>query len=459
MIGPKPTTAAPPTAWHPASWRERAIVQVPAYRDAARAERVMAELRALPPLVTSWEVEALREQLAAAQEGRAFVLQGGDCAESFRDCNSDAIVTKLKILLQMSVVLVAGLKRPVVRIGRMAGQYAKPRSSDTESRDGTTLPSYRGDLVNRPDFTAAAREPDPELMLRAYERASMTLNFVRALIDGGFADLHHPENWDLDWVTHSAQADEYHRLVQAVADGLDFFEGLTGSSITEARRVEFYTAHEGLHLPYEEAQTRFLAHRQKWYDLTTHFPWIGARTADPDGAHVEFFAGVANPIGVKVGASVTPEQLKRLLARLNPDNQPGRLTLIHRLGAGQIADALPKLIDTVRREGARVLWVCDPMHGNTESTANGYKTRRFDKILSELETAVAVHASEGSVLGGVHLELTGEHVTECTGGARGLTDEDLARDYRSTVDPRLNYEQAMEVALRIAKLGAPKKPR
>jgi 3-deoxy-7-phosphoheptulonate synthase len=247
--------------------------------------------------------------------------------------------------------------------------------------------------------------------------------------------------------------------VQAVADGLDFFEGLTGNSIAEARRVEFYTAHEGLHLPYEEAQTRFLAHRQKWYDLTTHFPWIGARTADPDGAHVEFFAGVANPIGVKVGASVTPEQLKRLLARLNPDNQPGRLTLIHRLGAGQIAEGLPKLIDTVRREGARVLWVCDPMHGNTESTANGYKTRRFDKILSELETAVAVHASEASVLGGVHLELTGEHVTECTGGARGLTDEDLARDYRSTVDPRLNYEQAMEVALRIAKLGAPKKSR
>jgi 3-deoxy-7-phosphoheptulonate synthase len=451
--------AVPMTAWHPASWRDRAIVQVPAYRDLARAEQVMAELRALPPLVTSWEIEALREQLAAAQEGRAFVLQGGDCAESFSDCSSDAIVTKLKILLQMSVVLVAGLKRPVVRIGRMAGQYAKPRSSDTETRDGVSLPSYRGDLVNRPGFTAADREPDPELMLRAYERAAMTLNFVRALIDGGFADLHHPENWDLDWVTHSPQADEYHRLVQAVADGLDFFEGLTGSSIAEARRIEFYTSHEGLHLPYEQAQTRFLAHRQKWYDLTTHFPWIGARTAEPAGAHAEFFAGVANPIGVKVGPTVTPEYLKQLLARLNPDNQPGRLTLIHRLGAGHIAERLPVLIDTVRREGARVLWVCDPMHGNTESTANGFKTRRFDKILAELEAAVQVHAAEGSLLGGVHLELTGDHVTECTGGARGLTDADLPRDYRSTVDPRLNYEQAMEVALRIAKLGAPKKPR
>jgi 3-deoxy-7-phosphoheptulonate synthase len=449
------STAAPATAWHPASWQQRVVGQVPRYRDAERAERIMAELRQLPPLVTSWEVEALREQLAAAQEGRAFVLQGGDCAESFRDCTSEAIVTKLKILLQMSVVLVAGLKKPVVRIGRMAGQYAKPRSSDTETRDGTSLPSYRGDLVNRPDFTAADREPDPELMLRAYERAAMTLNFVRALIDGGFADLHHPENWDLDWVTHSPQAEEYRRMVQAVADGLDFFEGLTGGSITEARRVEFYTGHEGLHLPYEQAQTRFLAHRQKWYDLTTHFPWIGARTAAPNGAHVEFFAGVANPIGLKVGPTVTPEHLKQLLARLNPDNQPGRLTLIHRLGESHIAERLPVLIDTIRREGARVLWVCDPMHGNTESTANGFKTRRFDKILAELETAVRVHAAEGSVLGGVHLELTGDHVTECTGGARGLTDADLARDYRSTVDPRLNYEQAMEVALRIARLGAP----
>ena len=418
----------------------------------------MEELRRLPPLVTSWEIEALRAHLAEAEAGRVFVLQGGDCAESFAECSSDAIVSKLKILLQMSVVIISGLKCPVVRIGRMAGQYAKPRSADTETRDGVTLPSYRGDLVNRAPFTPADREPDPQLMLRAYERSALTLNFVRSLIDGGFADLHHPENWDLDWVTHSPQADEYHRMVQAVADGLDFFEGLTGKGIEQARRVEFYAGHEGLHLPYEEAQTRFLAHRGKWYDLTTHFPWIGARTADPDGAHVEFFSGVANPVGVKVGPAVTAEQLKRLLAALNPGNDAGRLTLIHRSGAGRVGEHLPLLIDTVRREGARVLWVCDPMHGNTEAASGGRKTRRFDQILAELEATAAIHAAEGTVFGGVHLELTGEHVTECTGGARGLTDADLDRDYRSQVDPRLNYEQALEVALRIARLG-PRRPR
>jgi 3-deoxy-7-phosphoheptulonate synthase len=291
-------------------------------------------------------------------------------------------------------------------------------------------------------------------MLGAYSRAALTLNFARSLIDGGFADLHHPENWDLDWVTHSPQAEEYRRMVQAVADGLDFFEGLTGRSIDQARRVEIYTGHEGLHLPYEEAQTRFLAHRGRWYNLTTHFPWIGARTAEPEGAHVEYFRGIANPVGVKIGPAVGAEQLRRLLATLNPGNEPGRLTLIHRLGAARVGESLPRLIDTVRREGARVLWVCDPMHGNTETASNGLKTRRFDQILAEIETTAAVHAAEGTVFGGVHLELTGDHVTECTGGARGLTDADLPRDYRSQVDPRLNYEQALEVALRVARLGA-----
>jgi 3-deoxy-7-phosphoheptulonate synthase len=446
-------TVAERATWQPALWRQRTAGQIPAYRDLAAAERVMAQLQRLPPLVTSWEVEALREHLAAAEEGRVFVLQGGDCAESFADCTSDAIVSKLKILLQMSVVIISGLKRPVVRIGRMAGQYAKPRSADTETRDGVTLPSYRGDLVNRAPFTASDREPDPELMLRAYERSALTLNFVRALIDGGFADLHHPENWDLDWVTHSAQAEEYRRMVQAVADGLDFFEGLTGRGIEQARRVEFYAGHEGLHLPYEEAQTRFLAHRGRWYDLTTHFPWIGARTAEPDGAHVAFFAGVANPVGIKIGPTTEPDRLRALLATLNPHNEAGRLTLIHRLGARHVGEVLPRLIDVVRQAGARVLWVCDPMHGNTETAGNGLKTRRFDQILAELETAAAVHAAEGTILGGVHLELTGDHVTECVGGARGLTEADLPRDYRSQVDPRLNYEQALEVALRIARFG------
>ncbi|MBL8198006.1 MAG: 3-deoxy-7-phosphoheptulonate synthase [Chromatiales bacterium] len=440
-------------AWSPDSWRSCTVAQIPDYGNSVRSTAVMEALAKLPPLVTSWEIEALREQIALAQAGKAFILQGGDCAETFADCNSAAIVTKLKILLQMSVAIISGIKLPVVRIGRIAGQYAKPRSADTEVRDGLSLPSYRGDIINRNAFTADDREPDPELMLRAYERAALTLNFIRALIDGGFADLHHPGNWDLDWVSHSPLADEYHRMVQTVADGLDFFESLTGKSIDQARRVDFYTAHEGLHLPYEQAQTRFLGHRQKWYDLTTHFPWIGARTSQPGSAHIEFFRGVSNPVGVKLGADMTPDWLRSLLHSLNPDNQAGRLTLIHRFGAARIRSLLPPLIETVRREGAQVLWVCDPMHGNTETASNGLKTRRFENILDELASAFEVHGDCGTWLGGVHLELTGEHVTECTGGARGLTDADLRRDYRSQVDPRLNYEQAMEVAMRIARHG------
>lgn len=447
------TTPAPPADWQPASWHSRTAGQIPVYRDQPGAEAVMEELARLPPLVTSWEVDVLRSQLALAGEGQAFILQGGDCAESFDDCRSDAIVTKLKILLQMSVAIISGLKRPVVRVGRMAGQYAKPRSADTETRDDRTLPSYRGDLINHNAFTERDREPDPVLMLRAYERSALTLNFVRSLIDGGFADLHHPENWDLDWVRYSPQAEQYRGMVKAVADGLDFFESLTGKSIDRARRVDFYTSHEGLHLPYEQAQTRWLAHRQAWYDLTTHFPWIGARTCQPDGAHVEFFRGIRNPIGVKIGRDMTPAILTQLLQILNPVNEPGRLTLIHRLGAKHVNEALPSLIDTVVRAGARVVWICDPMHGNTETATNGLKTRRFQNILFELDSAFRIHREAGTHLGGVHLELTGDHVTECTGGARGLTDDDLPRDYRSQVDPRLNYEQAMEVAMRIAGHG------
>jgi 3-deoxy-7-phosphoheptulonate synthase len=439
--------------WHPASWLDRSVGQIPAYRDQQRAESVMAELGRLPPLVTSWEVDALRDQLALAGEGKAFVLQGGDCAETFEDCRSDAIVTKLKILLQMSVVIISGLKRPVVRVGRMAGQYAKPRSADMETRADQTFASYRGDIINRNAFTARDREPDPELMLRAYERSALTLNFVRSLIDGGFADLHHPENWDLDWVQHSPLADQYHRLVQTVADGLDFFESLTGKSIDQARRVDFFTGHEGLHLPYEQAQTRFLERRQGWYDLTTHFPWIGVRTSQLDGAHVEFFRGISNPIGLKIGPDTTTAGLRDLMSTLNPTNLPGRLTLIHRLGAGRIRKVLPYLIRTVHESAARVVWICDPMHGNTETATSGLKTRRLENILEELDAAFEVHRAAESHLAGVHLELTGEHVTECTGGARGLTDSDLRRDYRSQVDPRLNYEQAMEVAMRIAGRG------
>lgn len=440
--------------WQPDSWQNRIVTQIPAYGDAARLQVVLRDLARLPPLVTSWEIEALKERLAAAQQGRAFVLQGGDCAETFDDCTSDSVVQKLKILLQMSVVIIAGLKRPVVRVGRMAGQYAKPRSEDREIRGGEALPSYRGDLVNRSPFTPEDREPDPALMLRGYERAALTLNFVRALIDGGFADLHHPENWDLAWVSHSPMAERYHEMVRKVTDGLDYFESLTGSKIHEARRVDFYASHEGLNLHYEQAQTRFLKHRARWYDLTTHYPWIGARTSAPDGAHVEFFRGIANPIGVKIGPGTSAATLRELLQILNPANEPGRLTLIHRLGATRIEEKLPEFIDVVRHAGAMVLWMCDPMHGNTEVTQSGLKTRRFDRILAELEAAARIHAAQGTHLGGVHLELTGEHVTECTGGARGLTDADLHAAYRTQVDPRLNYEQAMEVAMRIADRGA-----
>ncbi len=438
------------TSWTPTSWQARKAQQQPNYADAAALQDAVARLSRLPPLVVSWEIDALRERLAAAQRGEAFLLQGGDCAESFEDCESDHIAKQLKVLLQVSLVLLHGLKRPIVRVGRLAGQYAKPRSADTETRDGVTLPSYRGDNINRPEFTAAAREPDPELLLRGYERASLTLNFVRALVDGGFADLHHPEYWDLNFLQHSPAREAYTRVVRSIADALDFFEGMTGSSVEKANLVTMYASHEGLHLQYEQAQTRFIPRVARWYNLSTHMPWIGMRTAQLDGAHVEYFRGIANPVGVKVGAAMDAGWLQGLVNTLNPHNQPGRLTLIHRFGARDIEKSLPRLIQAVRETGQSVLWVCDPMHGNTESTVGGYKTRRLENIMKELELAFDVHEANGSRLGGVHLEMTGEDVTECTGGARGLTDADLARAYRTQVDPRLNYEQALELALMIA---------
>ena len=438
--------------WHPASWQSMPAAQQASYPNQAELDRAVADLSRLPPLVTSWEVDDLKEQFARAQRGEAFVLQGGDCAETFDECTSENIVAKLKILLQMSLVMLYGLKKPVVRVGRMAGQYAKPRSADTETRDGKSLPSFRGDLVNRNPFTPDDRVPNPQLILRGYERAALTLNFVRSLIDGGFADLHHPEYWDLGWVGHSAMADEYHDIVKSISNSLDFLETISGRELHRTQRADIYAAHEGLHLLYEQSQTRFLDRRERWYNLTTHFPWIGMRTASMDGAHIEYFRGIANPVGVKIGPGMTREWLQELIAALNPSNEPGRLTLIHRFGAKAIEEHLPDLITAARETGSPVLWVCDPMHGNTESTADGTKTRRFDKIVAELETAFRIHSSMGSYLGGVHLELTGENVTECTGGARGLTDGDLARAYKSTVDPRLNYDQAMEVAMRIAGL-------
>jgi len=447
------TRSVTKSEWHPASWLKHDVQQQPTYPDKATFERALDDLARLPPIVTSWEIEALKDQIALAQRGEAFVLQGGDCAETFDECTSENIVAKLKILLQMSLVMIHGLKKPVVRVGRMAGQYAKPRSANTETRDGTELPSFRGDLVNRSAFTPDDRIPDPQLILRGYERAALTLNFVRSLIDGGFADLHHPENWDLDWVGHSKMADKYHEIVYSISGSLDFLESILGRAVHQTQRADIYAAHEGLHLSYEQAQTRYLEHRKRWYNLTTHFPWIGMRTAQLDGAHVEYFRGISNPMGIKIGPGMTVEWLQSLIRILNPDNEAGRISLIHRYGAKSIEDGLPPLIKAVSETGSLVLWVCDPMHGNTESTADGTKTRRFDNIVAELEVAHEIHDSMGTYLGGVHLELTGENVTECTGGARGLTDGDLARAYKSTVDPRLNYEQAMEVAMRLAGMG------
>jgi len=450
-VSDRQLASVPPDDWAPGSWRTRPAAQQPAYPDGDALARVLAELRCLPPLVTSWEILALKQRLAEAQEGRRFLLQGGDCAENFDDCTPEVISNRLKVLLQMSLVLVHGLRLPVVRVGRFAGQYAKPRSADVETVDGATLPSYRGDIVNAPAFDPASRTPDPRRMVKAHARSAMTMNFVRSLIDGGFADLHHPEYWDLEWVGHSPLAEEYRRMVAGIGDAVRFMETLSGSDVHNLDRVDFYTSHEALLLPYEEAQARQVPRQWGWFNLGTHFPWIGMRTASLDGAHVEYFRGIRNPVAVKVGPSATPDQLLRLADVLNPGNEPGRLTFIHRMGAGRIASSLPPLLDAVRREGRRVLWVCDPMHGNTEKAATGYKTRRFANIRSELEQAFELHAAAGTRLGGVHLELTGEDVTECTGGARDLTDADLARAYRSTVDPRLNYEQALEVAMLVVR--------
>jgi len=382
--------------------------------------------------------------------GRRFVLQAGDCAERISECSSQRITNKLKVLLQMSLLLVQGAACPVIRIGRFAGQYAKPRSSEYEERNGVRLPSYRGDLVNMPEFTPEARTADPRLLIAGYERAALTLNYIRALIKGGFADLHHPEYWDLDWAQLSPMSGLYHRRIASVKDSLRFMENILGIRAGETDRIDFYTSHEALHLDYEQAQTRQVPRRSGWYNLSTHFPWIGIRTSSPEGAHVEYMRGIVNPIGVKVGPSTDLDGLLRLIDILNPGNIPGHLTLIHRFGADKVEKALPPMIDAVRREGKIVLWVCDPMHGNTRTTSNGYKTRSFDDIGTELRTAFDIHHACHSRLGGVHIELTGDNVTECTGGARGLSESDLSQAYESEVDPRLNYEQALELAILMA---------
>ena len=437
--------------WSLRSWREKEALQQPTYPDDAPLQEALDHVSALPPLVTSWEVENLKTELARAANGERFLLQGGECAESFGNCRADAITSRLKILMQMSLVLTYGLNTRVVRVGRFAGQYAKPRSSDTETRDGTTLPSYRGDIINGPAFAPEARRPDPQRMVEAYASSSLTLNLVRALTEGGFADLRHPEYWDLDFVEHSPLADEYHAIADAIGDTIDFLETVTDEEIDSVEGVTFYTSHEALLLPYEEALSRTVPHKAGVYNLGTHLPWVGKRTNQPEKAHVEYARGIENPVGLKVGPAMTPSRLKTLIRTLDPENEPGKLMLISRLGADVIGDKLPPLIQAVQATGQSVLWIVDPMHGNTEKTDAGIKTRRFDNVLGELEQAMDVHAAEGSHLGGVHFELTGEDVTECIGGARGLSEADLGRAYKSHVDPRLNYEQSMEMAFSIVR--------
>ena len=436
------------TTWTPESWQKRPAQQQPKYDNPEELADALKSLSQLPPLVTAWEVDRLRGQFAAAAEGNAFVLQGGDCSESFDDCNSGTILRKLKVLIQMSLVLICGSKKRIVRVGRIAGQYAKPRSTDVEKRGDLELPSYRGDIVNRSGFTPSDRRPDPQLLLRAYEYSALTINYIRALSEGGFADLHHPENWDLEFVRNTPGSRRYQQLLESLSDSIRFMEAVSAGELAQLTRVDFFTSHEGLLLQFEQALTRL--ERRGWYNLGTHMAWIGDRTRSIDGAHLEYFRGIRNPIGLKVGNSMTPEELIDVIRILNPENEPGRLTLIHRFGAEKIRTKLPVLAEAVLKSGHNVLWSCDPMHGNGQTARNGIKTRSFDDIMSEIFMAFRIHKDVGSRLSGIHLELTGEDVTECIGGPGNLSESDLTRDYRSQVDPRLNYEQAMEIAFLIA---------
>jgi 3-deoxy-7-phosphoheptulonate synthase len=436
--------------WRIDSWRDKPAQQQAEYDDPDELTATLKKLSQLPPIVTSWEVEKLKGQLAEAGRGERFLLQGGDCSEKFADCRSKVIDAKLKILLKMSLVLVHAGGQKVVQLGRIAGQYAKPRSSNTETIGGVTLPSYRGDLINRPAFDPVSRRPEPAHLLEGYARSAMTINFIRSLLSGGFADAHNPQVWDISFADKAARSSEYARIVREMSDAIRFLETMVGRRLSELSDTDFYISHEGLHLPYEQAVSELPPLRNEWYNLGAHFLWIGNRTRKLTGAHIEYFRGISNPIGVKVGPSMSTDDLLALIEILNPDDEPGRLTLIHRMGTTQIAEKLPPMLEAVRDAGRTVVWCCDPMHGNTYKTSSGIKTRSFDAILSELEQAFAAHAAAGTVLGGVHFELTGDDVTEIVGGARGLEESDLHRAYESDVDPRLNHEQALELAFLIA---------
>ena len=435
--------------WSPESWRNMPIRQVPEYPDQAALAAMEAKIARFPPLVFAGEARRLKASLARAGDGQAFVLQGGDCAESFGDFTANIIRDTFRVLLQMAVVLTFGGALPVVKLGRMAGQFAKPRSSDNETLDGVTLPSYRGDIINGPDFSPAARIPDPSRMEFAYMQSAGTLNLLRAFSTGGYADLHQVHRWNLGFVERSPLAERYADLATRIDQTLSFMQACGMSDLTQVRETEFYTSHESLLLPYEQAMTRVESTSGDWYACSAHFLWIGDRTRQPEGAHVEFLRGVRNPIGMKVGPSMDADELVRLTEILNPTNEKGRLTLISRMGADKVEAKLAPLVRAVTRAGRNVVWICDPMHGNTTTVA-GYKTRPFDSIISEVRGFFDVHEAEGSFAGGVHVEMTGSDVTECLGGAHKLSETDLSANYATSCDPRLNAEQSLELAFLIA---------
>ncbi len=437
--------------WQKSDWRAKPRVQMPDYTDQTALEAVESQLSKYPPLVFAGEARKLKSQLAAASRGEAFLLQGGDCAESFEQFSANAIRDTFKVMLQMAMVLTYGAKVPVIKVGRMAGQFAKPRSAPTETVEGVELPSYRGDIINELAFTPEARIPDPAKMLQAYTQAAATLNLLRAFSTGGYADVHQVHQWTLGF-TESEKAEQYRDLANRISDTLDFMRaaGVNSATAHSLQTVDFYTSHEALLLEYEEALCRLDSTSGKWLAGSGHMLWIGDRTRQPDGAHVEFCSGVLNPIGLKCGPSMTSDDLKALMAKLNPQNEEGRLTLIARFGAGKVAENLPRLIQTVKEEGANVLWTCDPMHGNTIKSSTGYKTRPFDSVLREVREFFGVHKAEGTIPGGVHFEMTGQDVTECTGGVRAVTDEDLSDRYHTACDPRLNASQSLELAFLVA---------
>src|SRR5579863_3611886 len=439
--------------WTPASWRNLPARHVPDdYPDAAALATVEAELRRMPPLVFAGEARRLKQLLGQVAAGRAFLLQGGDCAESFKEFSADNIRDTFRLILQMAVVLTFAGGRPVVKVGRMAGQFAKPRSDPTETQGGLTLPSYRGDIINGMEFEAAARAPDPERLLKAYAQSAATLNLLRAFAGGGYADLHNIHRWTLGFVEGSPQGARYRELTDKISEALTFMGaiGVTPESHPDLHRVEFFTCHEALLLGFEEALTRIDSTSGDWYDVSAHLVWIGERTRQEGGAHVEFAKGIKNPVGVKVGPTMEPDELMRLVEALNPADEAGRLTLYGRFGADKIAARLPSLMDATRREGRNVVWAIDPMHGNTLVANNGYKTRPFDRILSEVKSFIEIAEAEGVHPGGVHLEMTGQNVTECLGGARALSEGDLADRYHTHCDPRLNADQALELAFLVA---------